>query len=175
MIRSLFLLLALALPALAAQATEIDLSPLIAEGKWALAYKRVGELKPFHYTHNEEGVSYTCIEGNPRTKIFNWIKSKGCTIDDEAMDNGAYRMKGSCELKWWKGHPIPVTVTLRPETQTAFTLEILATGDSLLGFSEHTKATHLGPCDPPPGTSKTASTAQRGQDQDGEAKGKTEE
>jgi hypothetical protein len=66
--RHLFLLFLL--PTLAAHAGDIDLSSRIAPGKWALAYHRTGELKPLHLKHSEDGTSYTCIDGDPRTKII---------------------------------------------------------------------------------------------------------
>lgn len=139
------LILAFALPA---SATAADLSSRIAPGKWALAYQRIGELKPLHFKHEETGTSYTCIEGDPRAKIVNWIKSKGCTIDKEAMVGDVYRMSGECRLKWWKAAPIPVSVELKPENRKAFTLDIRTEGNSILNFTEHTRATHQGACDP---------------------------
>jgi hypothetical protein len=158
--RYLYLLpLALALPS---HAGDIDLASRIAPGKWALAYQRVGELKPLHFKHREEGTSYTCIEGDPRTKIVNWIKSKGCTVHNESLDGDVYRMSGECRLKWWHGAPIPVSVELRPENRQAFTLDIQTSGNSILGFTEHTKATLQGACDPVP----PASAPQGKQDQD---------
>jgi hypothetical protein len=141
----LLLILAIALPASAA---EGGLSARLAPGKWALAYQRIGELKPLHFKHEETGTSYTCIEGDPRAKIVDWIKSKGCTIDKETMDGEVYRMSGECRLKWWKSAPIPVSVELRPENRKAFTLEIRTEGNSILNFTEHTRATHQGACDP---------------------------
>lgn len=149
------LLLSLALPASAA---EVSLSSRIESGKWALAYQRIGELKPLHFKHEENGISYTCIEGDPREKIVSWITKKGCTIDKEAMDGDVYRMSGECRLKWWKSAPIPVSVELRPENRKTFTLEIRTEGNSILNFTEHTKATHQGACDPQPAKSDAAQT-----------------
>lgn len=156
----LFLLaLFLTLPALA---EDIDLSSKVGPGKWALNYLRVGELKPLHLSHKEEGVSYTCIDGDPRIKILTWIKSKGCTVHNESFENNTYRMTGECELRWWKGSHIPVSVELRPENRKAFTLDIRTEGNSVLGFTEHTKGTNIGPCDP---VQATTSAFQGKQDQ----------
>ena len=133
---------------LPAHAEDIDLASRVGQGKWALAYHRVGELKPLHLKHREDGTSYTCIKGDPRTKIVTWIKSKGCTIHSESMEDEVYRMSGECVLKWWPGAHIPVSVELKPENMHTFTLDIQTAGNSILGFTEHTKATLQGPCDP---------------------------
>ena len=126
----------LALCALPLAAQETDPIAKIAPGKWALAYQRSGEFKPLHIKRSEIGTSYTCIDGDARTKIVDWIKSKGCTIDKEAATDAAYRLEGQCRLKWWKSHAIPVSIELRHGTRTQFTLIIRTRDDSLLGFSE---------------------------------------
>jgi len=158
------LFIVLALPACFAQAAEVDLSKAIAQGKWSLAYQRNGELKPLKYKRTEEGVSYTCIEGDPRTKILDWLAGKGCTVHDETMEKGVYRMRGECTLKWWRGQSIPAMVTLRPQSKDAFTLDINAQENPLLGYDEHTQANLIGPCDP-------ASTTQGSQNQGNQAQG----
>ncbi len=135
----------LTLPALAA---DIDLASRIGPGKWALNYQRVAELKPLHLKHREDGTSYTCIDGDPRIKILDWLKSKGCTVHKESFEDNVYRMSGECQLKWWKGAPIPVSVELRPETRNNFSLDIRTEGNSILSFTEHTKAILQGPCNP---------------------------
>jgi hypothetical protein len=166
--RCLFLLFFF--PALMAQAADIDLASRIGPGKWALAYQRTAELKPLHLKHNDNGTSYTCIDGDPRTKILDWLKNKGCTVHKEAFEDNVYRMSGECTLKWWKGEPIPVSVELRPENRRLFTLDIHTEGNSILGFVEHTKATLQGPCDPV----APASAPQSKQNQDGQPQGQTE-
>ncbi|MFA5082383.1 MAG: hypothetical protein WC474_07565 [Hydrogenophilaceae bacterium] len=130
-------------------AQDIDLGALVASGKWAMAYQRVGELKPLHYKKTETGTSYTCIAGNARDKIVDWIASKGCTIEKEAMVKGVYRLDGQCRLKWWKSRPIPVSVELKPQSNRRFSLNIQTRDNGLLGFTEKTSATLVGPCDPP--------------------------
>ena len=140
-------LLALFSTGLAAQ--DIDLGGKIAPGKWALAFQRVGEIKPLHFTRQEHGTSYTCIAGDARDKIVSWISSKGCTIEKQAMVDGIYRLDGACRLKWWKSQAIPVSVELRPESTARISLSILTKDNSLLGFTEHTTGTLQGPCDPP--------------------------
>lgn len=129
-------------------AQPIDLATLIPPGKWALAYNRIGEFKPLKFKHRENGTSYTCIEGDPRVKIVNWLNSKGCRIDKESSDQYVYRLEGECRLKWWKSHPIPVSVELRPETTNRFHLHIITLDDPLISFTEQTAASLQGPCDP---------------------------
>ncbi|MFZ5483939.1 MAG: hypothetical protein ACOZB0_06890 [Pseudomonadota bacterium] len=142
-------LLALAcLSPLAGLAQDIDLSDRIASGKWTLNYERTAEFKPLKLKNRESGASQTCIAGNARDKIVDWISSKGCRIDKEAWSGGVYRLEGECRLKWWKQHPIPVRVELRPETPTRFKIDIATRDDSVLGYQEHTLAVHQGPCDP---------------------------
>lgn len=143
---------------LPATAQEINLGTKIASGKWAMTYQRIGEFKPLHYKQRENGTSYTCIAGDARDKIVDWIASKGCTIDKETLVGGIYRLEGQCRLKWWKSRAIPVSVELRPESATRFSLNIKTRNNSLLEFTERTTATLQGPCDPP-------SAAQPEQDQ----------
>jgi hypothetical protein len=81
------------------------------------------------------------------------------------MDDNVYSMSGECRLKWWKSAAIPVRVELRPETRKTFTLDIQTEGNSILGFTEHTKAVHQGPCDPV----ERRSTPQGKQDQDSQS------
>lgn len=147
--RPLYASLALILFALPLSAQEIDLGPRIASGRWALAYQRTGEFKPLNLKHKESGTSYTCIAGNARDKIADWVVEKGCSIDKEAMVNGTYRLEGHCRLKWWRSHAVPVSVELRPESAARFSLSIRTRNDELLGFSEQTTATLQGPCEPP--------------------------
>lgn len=168
------LLLLLALPACVAHAANIDLSSRIGQGKWSLAYQRTGELIPLHFKHKEAGVSYTCIEGDPRVKIVDWIQSKGCTLHNEKMDGDVYRMTGECTLKWWRGTPIPVTVALHPETRSSFTIDIQTLGNSVLGYTEHTQGSLTGPCDPKPAMSHVDSALQGKQDKSGQPDGQTE-
>lgn len=130
-------------------AQDIDLTAMVASGKWALTYQRVGELKPLHFKRTENGTSYTCIAGDPRDKIVDWIAGKGCTIEKETMVNGIYRLDGQCRLKWWKSRPIPVSVELKPQSRSRFSLNIQTRDNGLLGFTERTSATLMGPCDPP--------------------------
>lgn len=127
---------------------EIDLSQHIAAGKWAFAYARMGEFKPLHYRKKENGTSHTCIRGNARQTIVAWVTEKGCTISRESFTGGVYRLEGQCRLSWWKSHPIPVGIELRPETRARFSLTIRTRDDAILAFSERTTATLLGPCDP---------------------------
>lgn len=138
----------LSLLALPVSAQDIDLSEKVAPGKWALAYQRTGELKPLSLKRKENGTSYTCIDGDARDKIIDWITSKGCSVGKEAMVNDVYRMEGECRLKWWKSRAIPVSVELRPASTKQFSLVIRTLDDSLLGFSERTTASHQGACDP---------------------------
>lgn len=130
-------------------AQDINLGSRLASGKWALNYERTGEIKPLKMKNKENGTSYTCIEGDARDKIVDWVGKKGCTVQKEVMRNGVYTLEGECRLKWWKSHPIPVVLELQPESSTRFNLNIKTPSDSLLGFTEHTKAIHQGPCDLP--------------------------
>lgn len=159
----IFLAIAI-LSALPAQAQESRLAELVQRGKWALAYHRVGELRPLHLTHTENGTSYTCIDQDPKTKILNWIKSKGCTVFEEKMDGDIYRMRGQCVLPFWKSASIPVHVSLTPVDKTTFMIDIQTDANSVLGFTEHTKGSFVGAdCDP----DKPASASQEQKNQDG--------
>lgn len=157
-----FLATLLFVSALPLHAQEIDLSSKIASGKWALTYQRTGEFRPLHIKQKENGTSYTCIAGNARQMIVDWVAGKGCTIDREAMVNGVYRLEGQCRLKWWKNHPIPVKVELRPESATRFSLDIKTSKDSVLGFTERTSAILQGPCDPPSATKPVQNQGPKG-------------
>ncbi|NTV96172.1 MAG: hypothetical protein HGA75_12270 [Thiobacillus sp.] len=143
-------LLLLAAPHLHAQ--DIDLSNKIASGKWLLTYQRSGEIKPLHLKQQENGSSHTCIAGDARTKIIGWISGKGCTIEKETLVNGVYHLDGQCRLKWWKRQPIPVSVDLKPESASRFSLNIQTRANNLLGFTEKTQAVLEGPCDAPSAT-----------------------
>lgn len=132
-----------------AVAQEIDLSGRIASGKWLLTYQREGEIKPLRLKQHENGSSHTCIAGDARTKIIDWVSGKGCTIERESLVNGVYHLDGQCRLKWWKRQPIPVSVDLKPESATRFSLDIRTRDNNLLGFTERTQAVLQGPCDPP--------------------------
>jgi hypothetical protein len=123
------------------------LASLIPQGKWALAYQRTGELRPLHLKHTEEGTSYTCIDQDPRAKILNWIQSKGCTVHEEGMDGDVFRMRGECVLRFWKSSSVPVRVSLTPVNKSTFLIDIQTEGNSILGFTEHTKGSYAGACD----------------------------
>lgn len=135
-------------------AQDIDLSTRIAPGKWALHYQRTGEFKPLRLKQNDHGISYACMDDNPRKQILGWINGIGCAVDHESLVGEVYQLQGQCRLKWWKSRPIPVRVELRPEHGKAFSMTIRTEGDSLLGFVEQTIATHQGDCD-----NKTVSAA----------------
>ncbi|MDD3530861.1 MAG: hypothetical protein PHS77_13400 [Gallionellaceae bacterium] len=154
------LALALLLCPLPLAAQEIDLGASIPPGKWAMAYQRTGEFKPLRLKHKENGTSYTCIAGDPRSKIVSWIAGKGCSIERETLADGIYRLEGECRLKWWKSQAVPVRVELRPESATRFSLDIQTLDNNLLGYSEHTEATLQGPCDAP--AAKPATAAAKG-------------
>jgi hypothetical protein len=129
------------------QAQESRLAVLIPQGKWALAYQRIGELRPLHLRHTEEGTSYTCIDQDPRVKILNWIQSKGCTVHEENMDGDIFRMRGECVLRFWKSSSVPVRVSLTPVNKNTFLIDIQTEGNSILGYTEHTKGSYVGDCD----------------------------
>lgn len=148
------------LPAWSQAAQDIDLTGKIATGKWALHYLRSGEFKPLRLKQKDEGISYACMEGNPRRQIHAWIHNIGCSVAQENLEGDVYTLQGLCRLKWWKSHAIPVSVELRPEHSKAFSLTIRTVNDALLGFEEHTSARHVGECDP-----STESAAKRKQNQ----------
>lgn len=141
-------------------AQEVDLGASIPSGKWALAYQRAGEFKPLRLKHKESGTSYTCIAGDARDKIVDWIAGKGCSIDRETLVDGVYRLEGECRLKWWKSQAVPVSVELRPQSPTRFSLDIQTLDNNLLGYREHTEATLQGPCDAP--AARPAATGVKG-------------
>ncbi|TCJ19533.1 DUF3617 family protein [Parasulfuritortus cantonensis] len=131
------------------QAQDIDLSKQIQSGQWLMTYQRSGEIKPLHLKRQENGSSHTCIAGDARDKIVDWIAGKGCTIDKESQVNGTYHLEGSCRLKWWKSQPIPVSVDLKPESPTRFNLTIQTRDNNLMGYTEQTRAVRIGPCEAP--------------------------
>lgn len=143
------LALLLLVSALAAQAEEVDLSDKVASGKWLLTYQRTGELKPLHLRRSENGTSYTCIAGDARAKIIDWVSGKGCTVENETFADGIYRLEGECRLKFWKSQAVPVSVELKPESADRFSLRIRARDNALLGYTEDTDGRLQGPCDPP--------------------------
>lgn len=123
-----------------------NLSNKIAAGKWELTYRRTGEFKPLFYKHKESGSSSTCIEGDPRQHILDWVSRKGCRVDREQLLADRYRLSGECRLKWMKGHPVPVDVDLIFGDRNAFVLDIRTRDDPLLSFQEHTRARYGGNC-----------------------------
>ena len=161
-----YLPLFLLLPAFGALAAEIDLSPIISQGKYELSSKR--SFKIFGISSKNEGTSDTCIDGNPRTVILNWLASKHCTVHQEEMKDGLYHLRGQCKLKVWPS-PIPAQVTIAPKTKTTFTIDIHAEVKGLASADEHTVARLAGACEAP-GT-KAQSTTQSSQDQGGQDQG----
>ena len=123
-----------------------NLSNMIAAGQWELNYHRTGEFKPLFYKHKESGSSSTCIAGDPRKHILDWVSSKGCRVDSEQLLADRYRLSGECRLKWMKGHPVPVDVDLIFGDRNSFVLDIRTRDDPFLSYQERTSATHGGNC-----------------------------
>jgi hypothetical protein len=123
-----------------------NLAHKIAAGKWELTYRRTGEFKPLFYKHKESGSSSTCIDGDPRQHILDWVSSKGCRVDREQLLADRYRLSGECRLKWMQGHPVPVDVDLIFGDRNAFVLDIRTRDAPLLSFREHTRARYAGGC-----------------------------
>lgn len=121
----------------------------IPPGRWEFAYRRLGEFKPLHWKHREEGRSSACIEGDAHRYLLDWIARKGCSVNGEREVPGGYLLSGECRLKWLPGQAVPVDVRLSWGSGRGFEMEIRTREGALLDFTEHTLATHLGACAPP--------------------------
>lgn len=146
----LFSAAALVLTTVPSQAAQLSpLAQRISPGQWDLAYQRNGEFKPLFYKHKESGNSSTCIQGDPRQHILDWVGSKGCRVDQERWLADRYRLSGECRLKWMPRHSVPVVVDLIYGDTRNFTLDIRTQADPLLEFQEMTRATFMGQCSRP--------------------------
>lgn len=123
-----------------------DLSDRIAPGKWALAYDRQGEFKPLMLKKQESGTSSTCIAGNPRQHVLDWLQGKGCRVGDERLLSDRYQLEGECLLKWLPGNPVPMTVEVVFDQTEAFSLLIRSRENTLVAYQETTRATLVGAC-----------------------------
>jgi hypothetical protein len=137
------------LPAMAQAVPSSPLTQRIAAGKWDLAYQRDGIFKPLRYKYNESGNSSTCIKGDPRQHILDWVGSKGCRVDRERLLADRYQFSGECRLKWMKKHPVPVDVDLIFGDARSFRMDIRTRDDALISFHEVTRATYAGRCPAP--------------------------
>lgn len=115
-------------------------------GLWALSAQRAGLLKPLFWRYHEEDTSRTCIRSDPRQHLLDWIARKGCSVASEQVLPDGYAMTGECRLKWLPGRPIPVEVTLTWRGAGRFDMAIRSRENSLLAYTEQTRATFLGPC-----------------------------
>ncbi len=130
-----------------AQAAEIQLASKIPAGNWTLAYQRTASLKLLLLKRKEQGTSQVCMSSDPRKQILGWLTDKGCTVDRESLQGEVYKLHGMCTLKWWQDHPIPVSVELRPENKTAFSMLITTDPGAFIGFEERTQASFQGACE----------------------------
>lgn len=119
----------------------------IPQGLWELSARRAGLFKPLLWKYQEEDTSRTCIRTDPRQHLLDWITRKGCSVHSEQVLADGYTLSGSCRLKWLPGRPIPVEVRLTWRGEGRFDLDIRSRENSLLIYTEHTRATRLGPCE----------------------------
>lgn len=134
-------------PATAQDQVSGALAEHIPQGLWALDAQRTGLFKPINWKYREKDTSRTCIRGDPRQHLLNWIARKGCSVYSEQQLPDGYALHGACELKWMPGRPIPVMVRLTWRGIGRFDMDIRSKENSLLTYTEHTRATHLGPCE----------------------------
>lgn len=140
-------LLTLVLSGAAAQENPSTvLAEHIPRGLWELSAQRTGLFKPLFWRYREEDTSRTCIRSDPRQHLLDWIARKGCSVHGEQVLPDGYAMTGACRLKWVPGRPIPVEVRLTWRGTGRFDMEIRSRENSLLTYTEHTRATFLGPC-----------------------------
>lgn len=119
----------------------------IPPGLWALHAQRTGLFKPLFWRYREEDTSRTCIGTDPRQHLLDWIARKGCSVHSEQVLLDGYAMSGACKLKWVPGRTIPVEVRLTWRGTGRFDMAIRNRENSLLTYTEHTRATFLGPCE----------------------------
>lgn len=132
------------------QSAEVGaLADRVAQGHWRLDYQRSGEFRPLLYKHAASGSSETCIEGDPRLHILEWVGSKGCRVDQERILPDRYQLSGVCRLKWMKRLAVPVEVELVFGDAKSFVMEIRTPPDAALSFHEITRASLTGACPDP--------------------------
>ncbi|MCU0840340.1 MAG: hypothetical protein MUC79_01305 [Thiobacillaceae bacterium] len=134
----------------AGQSAEVGaLAERIARGHWRLDYQRSGEFKPLLYKHAASGSSETCIDGDPRQHILNWVRDKGCRVDRESLRPDRYQLSGKCRFKWMKRLAVPVEVELVFGDAQSFVMEIRTPPGAALTFHESTRASLTGACPAP--------------------------
>ncbi len=119
----------------------------IPQGLWELNAQRKGLFKPLFWRYREEDTSRTCIRSDPRQHLLDWIARKGCSVHGEQVLPDGYALLGACKLKWVPGRPIPVEVRLTWRGTGRFDMDIRSRENGLLTYTEHTRATLLGPCE----------------------------
>jgi hypothetical protein len=133
-----------------AQETGVNaLSAHIPQGLWEFAYHRSGRFKPLFWNYHEDGRSETCIRSDPRRHLLDWIARKGCSVSSERALPDGYLLSGECRLKWVPGQPVPVDVRLSWRGETRFDMDIRSREHPVLHYTDHTRATLLGPCPSP--------------------------
>jgi len=137
------------LSAFAQEAAADGLSAHIPAGLWELTYQRTGRFKPLFWRYEEAGKSHTCIQSNPRQQLLDWITRKGCTIDAETPLPDGHLFSGVCWLKWVPGQPVSVDIRLTWRGERHFDMDIRSREHPWLTYTEHTRASLLGPCATP--------------------------